>query len=131
MMLPSRHYESEITRFIRELKAQRPELDRRGARLVLPGPRLAPADLPEIEGFEVATVYEPGTGAMAGDFFDLYPTSGATGQQFREAVLHVKDYRGAVGTISFAPNGDGLHSVDVARYTGTQLEYLRTVREQP
>ena len=28
MMLPSRHYESEITRFIRELKAQRPELDR-------------------------------------------------------------------------------------------------------
>lgn len=28
MMLPSRHYESEITRFIRELKAQKPELDR-------------------------------------------------------------------------------------------------------
>jgi hypothetical protein len=28
MMLPSRHYESDITRFIRELKAQRPELDR-------------------------------------------------------------------------------------------------------
>jgi branched-chain amino acid transport system substrate-binding protein len=62
---------------------------------------------------------------------DLYPTSGATAQQFREAVLHLKDYRGAVGTISFAPNGDGLHSVDVARYTGTQLEYVRTVGEQP
>lgn len=28
MMLPSRHYESDITRFIRELKSQRPELDR-------------------------------------------------------------------------------------------------------
>lgn len=28
MMLPSRHYVSEITRFIRDLKAQRPELDR-------------------------------------------------------------------------------------------------------
>ncbi|HZQ61505.1 MAG TPA: DUF3460 family protein [Casimicrobiaceae bacterium] len=28
MMLPSRHYESDITRFIRELKAERPELDR-------------------------------------------------------------------------------------------------------
>lgn len=36
--------------------------------------RLAPEDLPPIEGFEVSTVYEPGTGAMAGDFFDLYPT---------------------------------------------------------
>ena len=28
MMLPSRLYESEITRFIKELKAERPELDR-------------------------------------------------------------------------------------------------------
>jgi hypothetical protein len=37
--------------------------------------RLAPSDLPQIEGFEIGRVYEPGTGAMAGDFFDLYPTS--------------------------------------------------------
>ena len=36
--------------------------------------RLAPADLPPIEGFEIGRVYEPGTGAMAGDFYDLYPT---------------------------------------------------------
>lgn len=28
MMLPSRHYVSDITRFIRELKEKRPELDR-------------------------------------------------------------------------------------------------------
>jgi len=28
MMLPSRLYESDITRFIKELKADRPELDR-------------------------------------------------------------------------------------------------------
>lgn len=28
MMLPARNYESEITRFIKELKAQKPELDR-------------------------------------------------------------------------------------------------------
>lgn len=34
--------------------------------------RLAPDDLPTIEGFEIAHVYEPGTGAMAGDFYDLY-----------------------------------------------------------
>jgi serine phosphatase RsbU (regulator of sigma subunit) len=37
--------------------------------------RLAPAELPPIEGFEVGRVYEPGTGAMAGDFYDLYPTA--------------------------------------------------------
>ncbi len=27
-MLPSRHYESEFTRFIREMKSRKPELDR-------------------------------------------------------------------------------------------------------
>src|SRR5438477_3287457 len=37
--------------------------------------RLAPEELPVIEGFEVGQVYEPGTGAMAGDFYDLYPTA--------------------------------------------------------
>ena len=36
--------------------------------------RLAPADLPDMPGFEVGSVYEPGTGAMAGDFYDLFPT---------------------------------------------------------
>jgi hypothetical protein len=36
--------------------------------------RLAPTDLPVIEGFEVGRVYEPGTGAMAGDFYDYYAT---------------------------------------------------------
>jgi phosphoserine phosphatase RsbU/P len=36
--------------------------------------RLAPEDLPQIEGFELGTVYEPGTGMMAGDFYDVYPT---------------------------------------------------------
>ena len=37
--------------------------------------RLAPPDLPPIEGFEVGRVYEPGVGAMAGDFYDLYQTA--------------------------------------------------------
>jgi len=37
--------------------------------------RLAPEMLPTIEGFEVGRVYEPGTGAMAGDFYDVHPTS--------------------------------------------------------
>jgi serine phosphatase RsbU (regulator of sigma subunit) len=37
--------------------------------------RLAPADLPPIDGFEVGRVYEPGTGMMAGDFYDVYMTA--------------------------------------------------------
>ncbi|MDQ6837689.1 MAG: serine/threonine-protein phosphatase [Actinomycetota bacterium] len=38
--------------------------------------RLAPEDLPHIDGFEFGRVYEPGTGMMAGDFYDVYPTEG-------------------------------------------------------
>ncbi|HLI23806.1 MAG TPA: PP2C family protein-serine/threonine phosphatase [Acidimicrobiales bacterium] len=37
--------------------------------------RLAPEELPAIEGFELGRVYEPGTGMMAGDFYDVFPTS--------------------------------------------------------
>jgi len=36
--------------------------------------RLAPFELPVIEGFEVGRVYEAGSGAMAGDFYDLCQT---------------------------------------------------------
>lgn len=35
--------------------------------------RLAPDELPTFEGFEIGSVYEPGSGSMAGDFYDLYP----------------------------------------------------------
>lgn len=35
--------------------------------------RLAPDELPSIAGFEVGSVYEPGAGSMAGDFYDIYP----------------------------------------------------------
>jgi sigma-B regulation protein RsbU (phosphoserine phosphatase) len=38
--------------------------------------RLAPEDLPPVEGFEMGRVYEPGTGMMAGDFYDVFVTSG-------------------------------------------------------
>jgi len=37
--------------------------------------RLAPSELPPVEGFEVGRVYEPGSGAMAGDFYDVYQTA--------------------------------------------------------
>ena len=38
--------------------------------------RLAPEDLPRVEGFEMGRVYEPGTGMMAGDFYDVFPLAG-------------------------------------------------------
>src|SRR5947207_9821439 len=34
--------------------------------------RLAPEELPQIEGFEVGQTYESGEGLMAGDFYDLH-----------------------------------------------------------
>lgn len=34
--------------------------------------RLAPETVPDINGFEVGRVYHPGTGMMAGDFYDVY-----------------------------------------------------------
>ena len=37
--------------------------------------RLAPEELPVIEGFEIGHVYQSGEGAMAGDFYDLFPTA--------------------------------------------------------
>ncbi len=34
--------------------------------------RLAPENVPEFAGFELGTVYQAGTGMMAGDFFDVF-----------------------------------------------------------
>lgn len=34
--------------------------------------RLAPEDLPDLIGFDIGRVYQPGTGMMAGDFYDLF-----------------------------------------------------------
>lgn len=60
---------------------------------------------------------------------DVYPKAGADRQRFREELLKLKDYKGAMGTISFNADGDGLHSVDVAQYRGTELQFIRTVNE--
>ena len=38
--------------------------------------RLAPETLPQVEGFELGRVYEPGSGMMAGDFYDVFSTTG-------------------------------------------------------
>jgi serine phosphatase RsbU (regulator of sigma subunit) len=37
--------------------------------------RLAPEELPHVQGFEMGRVYEPGTGMMAGDFYDVFLTA--------------------------------------------------------
>jgi serine phosphatase RsbU (regulator of sigma subunit) len=34
--------------------------------------RLAPEHLPDIDGFEIGRLYHPGTGMMAGDFYDVF-----------------------------------------------------------
>ena len=62
-------------RWVRERRAQE-VLDQHGEMTPMRwSARLAPDELPLMEGFEVAHVYEPGAGAMAGDFYDLFPTS--------------------------------------------------------
>ena len=58
---------SQLERRAEEVLAQEELAPRRWA------DRLAPEDLPEIEGFEVGRVYEAGTGLMAGDFYDVFP----------------------------------------------------------
>jgi len=60
---------SVLLRRAEEVMAQADLAPRRWAQ------RLAPSELPAIEGFEIGTVYEPGTGSMAGDFYDLYRTA--------------------------------------------------------
>jgi serine phosphatase RsbU (regulator of sigma subunit) len=60
---------SQLERRAQEVLAQEELAPRRWAA------RLAPEELPEIEGFELGRVYEPGAGMMAGDFYDVYPTS--------------------------------------------------------
>jgi phosphoserine phosphatase RsbU/P len=64
------------------LAEERAELERRAEEVLAQeelapmawAARLAPAELPPIDGFEIGQVYQPGTGAMAGDFYDLTPT---------------------------------------------------------
>ena len=60
----------------------------------------------------------------------VYPDSGGDKAKFRDGVRALKDYHGAVGTISFDQNGDGLHSVDIMQYKGTEPQFIRTVTPQ-
>jgi serine phosphatase RsbU (regulator of sigma subunit) len=71
-------------RFLAEarLAEQRSRLERRAEEVLAQdnlaprrwAARLAPDTLPAYEGFDIGWVYEPGTGAMAGDFYDVFPT---------------------------------------------------------
>ncbi len=65
------------------LSAERFELERRAEEALSQenlaprawASRLAPEELPDFTGFEVGRVYQPGSGLMAGDFFDLFRLS--------------------------------------------------------
>lgn len=59
---------SRLERRAEEVLAQEQLAPRRWAA------RLAPDTLPAYEGFDIGWVYEPGTGVMAGDFYDVFPT---------------------------------------------------------
>ncbi|MGC8627063.1 MAG: PP2C family protein-serine/threonine phosphatase [Acidimicrobiales bacterium] len=71
-------------RFLAEarLAEQRSRLERRAEEVLAQehlaprrwAARLAPEALPTYEGFEIGRVYEPGTGMMAGDFYDVFTT---------------------------------------------------------
>ncbi len=65
---------------IARIAARRSEVDKR-AREVLTqeelaplqwAARLAPSALPDFPGFEIGQAYQPGAGAMAGDFYDVF-----------------------------------------------------------
>jgi serine phosphatase RsbU (regulator of sigma subunit) len=60
---------SRLERRAEEVLAQEQLAPRRWAA------RLAPESLPTYDGFDIGWVYEPGTGVMAGDFYDVFPTS--------------------------------------------------------
>lgn len=38
--------------------------------------RLAPSSFPDLAGFEIGQAYQPGSGAMAGDFYDVFKIDG-------------------------------------------------------
>ena len=59
---------SQLERRAEEVLAQEQLAPRRWAA------RLAPETLPVYEGFDIGRVYEAGTGMMAGDFYDVFPT---------------------------------------------------------
>jgi sigma-B regulation protein RsbU (phosphoserine phosphatase) len=59
---------SRLERRAEEVLAQEELAPRRWAA------RLAPDAFPTYEGFDIAWVYEAGTGVMAGDFYDVFPT---------------------------------------------------------
>jgi serine phosphatase RsbU (regulator of sigma subunit) len=68
--------------FVKEarISQNRSELERRAQEVLVQeelapkrwAARLAPEQLPDFAGFEVGQVYQPGSGLMAGDFYDLF-----------------------------------------------------------
>jgi serine phosphatase RsbU (regulator of sigma subunit) len=76
MTFLSRHRLTEATR----LAAARTEVAKRAQEVLSQeelaplrwAARLAPEELPDLPGFEIGRAYQPGSGAMAGDFYDVF-----------------------------------------------------------
>jgi phosphoserine phosphatase RsbU/P len=74
--LASRHRVAEATR----LASSRTEVEKRAQEVLSQeelaplrwAARLAPEILPDLPGFEIGRAYQPGSGAMAGDFYDVF-----------------------------------------------------------
>jgi branched-chain amino acid transport system substrate-binding protein len=52
---------------------------------------------------------------------------GENREKIREAVLKIKGYKGVLGTFSFTPNGDGLHSVCVVEIKNNKPQLLKII----
>jgi branched-chain amino acid transport system substrate-binding protein len=52
---------------------------------------------------------------------------GTDKNKFREALLAAKGWKGAVGTINFNSQGNGLNSVDLAQYKAKTLTFVKNV----
>lgn len=76
LTIGSRHRLTETAR----LAAARTEVEKRAQEVLSQeelaplrwAARLAPEELPDLPGFEIGRAYQPGSGAMAGDFYDVF-----------------------------------------------------------
>ncbi|MBI3734278.1 MAG: ABC transporter substrate-binding protein [Chloroflexi bacterium] len=53
--------------------------------------------------------------------------AGADKHRFRAELLKTKGFKGASGAFSFSADGSGRHSVDVAQYQNSVLQYVQTI----
>lgn len=53
---------------------------------------------------------------------------GTDNTKIHDAILQTKGFKGAVGTLNFTPQGNGLDSVDIAQYKAGNLTFIKNVK---